>query len=250
MIRVPTGELVGLLSDVIGFAAAAKVRTHLSVVRLYWNGTVLHAEATDQTHWGHAWWHPHDDPPVDAQEEMHSRWGGADAPWSILIPVDDAKDLVKNFTLTGKKTWAVALEVSTGEFNRLRVFRPRSDEHSALRQDIEGYLPPTDYTQFPDVPSQLEARRDPADRQVAAIAFDPRRLAVLGKVRPRGPARFTFWGTLGAADLTIGDRFEGALQAARIGAGEEPAVDDFDDDVDEVEARVDELEAARQEVLV
>ncbi|MBM0235923.1 hypothetical protein JNW88_00275 [Micromonospora sp. ATA32] len=61
MITIPTGDLVGVLADVIPFAFPEDDLPHVNCVRLEWDGEMLHAEATDTLHAARSSWHPDDD---------------------------------------------------------------------------------------------------------------------------------------------------------------------------------------------
>ncbi len=236
MITIPSGELVGLLSDVIPFADGDKDALLLASVRLWWDGSMLHAEATDRVLYGHASWSPDDAPSSNKpeQESLFDRWGGTDDPWEFLLDLADAKDLVKNFKL-GPKEWSVLLEV-TYRFDRLSVRRRGDDEHSALLQDIDVH---SMNGEFPDVADMLDKARElrGGRAEVAAIAFEPRRLGAFEKVRQRSPVRFTFHGPRGYAEVTIGNRFVGAIQPSRMPEepASKPAPEPQDADLDDLE---------------
>jgi hypothetical protein len=212
VIIVPTGELTGLLSDVIPFASAEAEYPSINAVRLYWDGDMLHTQATDRHMAGWAQWSPDDAPATehDQQESLFERWGGADGPWSLVMPLADAKDVVKNYKL-GAKEWGVPLKVDV-DFTRIRIMRDRDDGHSALTQIINCAL-----DKFPDIEEII----NPGTSAVPTteVAYDPRRLASLVKVRQRGPVRMTLGGTNGVTRIAIGNRFVGALMPARVGDG-------------------------------
>lgn len=214
MIVVPTGEFLGLLSDAIPFADADKSATTHACVLLEWDGAMLHTQATDRSFWGHASWHPKDDPDTDVeQESLLAQWGGADEPWRCVIELPDAKDVVKNFKL-GPKEWGITLHVDLVGA-RLRISRDRDDEHSALRQDLECRAWPVTGQLFPDVAEWLAPRVKTRNRATETVSFAARRLAAFAKVRQRGPITFKFWGETGATDITIGERFEGAIRPSK-----------------------------------
>ncbi|WP_213451561.1 hypothetical protein [Rhizomonospora bruguierae] len=58
MITIPTGELVGLLGDVVPFASPDKDMPNYNVVRLEWDGEMLHALTCDTIRIGWSSWHP------------------------------------------------------------------------------------------------------------------------------------------------------------------------------------------------
>jgi hypothetical protein len=210
MITVPTGELVGLLSDATPFADAEKNATTHACVLVEWDGEMLHTQATDRIYWGHASWHPNDDPDTEvAEEQLLAQWGGADNPWRCVIELADARDVVKNFKL-GAKEWGVVLNLDLLD-DRLRISRARDDAHSALRQDLLCRPWPVNGELFPDVDVWL-AGRGKYGRATDAVSFSARRLAAFAKVRQRGPITFGFWGPAGATDIAIGERFVGAIR--------------------------------------
>jgi hypothetical protein len=218
-ITIPTGDLVGVLTDVLPFASPDK-GSPLCAVRLEWDGTQLHALATDRYSAAISTWDPDDDPESTEQEDLFTRWGGADDPAAVTLPAAEAKDVADVFKLGPKELWT-PLTVDLTNGHRLKVVRTRDTGFSAITQVVEA-VPAG--TEFPDIRRLLaEANRfQPID----GLMYDAKRLALFAKVRQRGPLRLTFThrdkGGPGLTHVAIGDRFTGAIMPAREKTDDEP----------------------------
>lgn len=209
MITIPTGDLTGILSDVLPFASPDDDDPVLHTVLIEWDGQMMHALASDRFRFGWSSWHPDDEPDEEVQDDLFTDWGGADEPWSLIIPLDDAKHLVKAFKL-GNKELRTPVQVD-GSDQQIKVHRSKETGHSDLTAVVQaGEFP------FPDVKAMLAA----ADtvEPVANIRFTAKYLADFAKVRPRGPLELTFTGAAAIALVSIGERFSGAIMPIRGGA--------------------------------
>jgi hypothetical protein len=207
-ITVPTGDLVGVLADVIPFASTDKEDAILNTVRLEWDGDMLHALATDRVRIGWSTWHPDDEPDGEAQDDLFTKWGSGDDPWSVVIPLGDAKDIVDAYKLPVKEQRVpLTLDAVDGS---VRVIRSRDTGHSAITIVVPGQL-----VDYPDVPKLLGE----ADRiePVSSLAYGAKLLGDFSKVRPRGPMELTFTGPTGLTHIAIGKRFIGAIMPTRLG---------------------------------
>jgi hypothetical protein len=200
VITIPTGDLTGVLADVVNFAHPKADVGTLNCVRLDWDGEYLHATATDRIRLGISTWHPDDEPDDDGQDDLFSNWGGADNPWSILMPLDDAKDVISNYKL-GPKEYRVPLTIDLHQ-GVLKVERSRDTGHSRLVMQIQGVL-----DEYPNVREMLanNDRIEPVTGQKYTAKF----LADFAKVRARGPLQLAF--AAGLTHVTIGKRFVGAI---------------------------------------
>jgi len=61
VIRIPTGDFVGLIADVVPFACTDPELAELHCVRLAWTGRELHAQAHDRAHVGWSRWSADED---------------------------------------------------------------------------------------------------------------------------------------------------------------------------------------------
>jgi hypothetical protein len=139
---------------------------------------------------------------------MFTEWGGADDAWSVLLPLDDAKDVAKVFKLPVKEGWTpLTVENINGQ---LKVVRKRDGLHSAITQSVDG-VP----FGFPNL-AELLAKSDSVE-QIRQVAYDARRMALFGKVRQRGSMSLTFTGENRITHVTIGERFVGAIMLVRVG---------------------------------
>lgn len=212
MITVPTGDFVGILSDTIPFAFPDDDLPTLNCIRLEWDGDMLHALATDRYRVGWSQWHPDDEPDGEAQDDMFTRWGSGDDPWSFLLPLADAKELVKVFKLPAKEQRVpLTVDVDGGQ---LKVARSRDTGYSAHTTVLRGAG--VDIADVPNV-RQMLADNDRV-QAVTGLAYSAKWLADFAKVRPRGPMELTFTGTTQLTHVTIGERFVGAIIPSRVGA--------------------------------
>lgn len=208
MITIPTGDLTGILADVIPFALPEDDLPSLNCVRLHWDGKQLHAMATDRYRAAISTWDPYDLPVHDTQDDLFTSWGSGDEPWSAILPLDDAKEIVKVFKLGPKETQVpLTVDLDNG---RLKVARARETGYSALTAVMTAVL-----VEFPDVRALL-AKADVIE-EVRGLAYTAKFLADFAKVRPRGPLELTF--ASGLTHVSIGERFVGAITPVRIGDG-------------------------------
>lgn len=216
MITIPTGEFVGILSDAIPFACTDDDLPSMNCVLVEWDGDVMHAISTDSIRMAWSQWAEDDELPSGevVQEDLLSPWGAddGDEPWSILLPLADAKHLVKTYKLPVKEVWTpLQVDVDRGAVPmRLVVERRRETGHSAIRTVVEGST--ADFPKIRDVLTKFD-RLEP----VTDLAYTATRLADFAKVRPRGPMELKFTGRKTPTHVTIGTRFIGAIQPARIG---------------------------------
>ena len=208
-VTIPTSELVGALADVIPFACAEDELPTINCVRIEWDGQQLHALATDMFRVAISSWDPDDAPDEDVQDDLFTSFGSGDDPWHLLVPLSDAKDLVKVFKLPPKEgRAALTVDVDNG---RLAVRRSRESGHSALTATIDGTG-----VEFPDV-RKLLAKND-VIQPARTLAFTARFMADFAKVRPRGPLLLTFTGDASLVHVAIGERFVGAIVPTRLGS--------------------------------
>ncbi len=211
-VTITTADFVGVLSDTIPFAFGDDELPAINAVRLHWDGDKLHAQSTDRYRIAWASWHPDDEPERDYQQDMLAQVGSGDDPWTVLIPLDDAKDLVKNFKLPAKEAFAVL--TLDADVNRLTVKRARETGHSALRMDIDGL----DVEHWPNVEAVLSSLD--VVSKVDGIAVNAKYIADFAKVRSRGgsPLSMRFTGDDSAVLVSIGERFVGSIMPVREGA--------------------------------
>lgn len=209
-ITIPTAEFVGLINDVAPFAFPKDDLPDVNVVRLEWDGDMLHTTATDTMRAARSSWHPDDDPhnAKNVQDAMFTVYGGADDRWALIAGLADAKELVKIYKLSDKEAQSpLTLDYDGG---RLKVRRSRDTGHQAITTIVEGRM-----VEFPDVGKLLDA--EPRIEGVEEIHYAGRHLADFGTVRQRGTMRLTFGGPTRATRVTIGDRFLGTIRPERMG---------------------------------
>lgn len=208
MITVPTGELVGLLADTIPFACPDPELPGVNSVRLEWDRHMLHALSTDRIRIGIASWHPDDEPEGEVQDDLFTKFGGADEPWAVLIPLEDAKHIVKVFKL-GPKEQRTPLTVDAHNAS-VTVKRSRDTGYPEMTVRVEGRL-----DEFPDLRAVL-ADADTV-QPVTGLAYGAKFLADFAKVRPRSPLELTFTGATSPTLVQVGQRFTGAIMPTRVG---------------------------------
>lgn len=204
MITIPTGDLTGILADVIPFAFPDDDLPDLHCLRLEWDGRQLHALTTDRYRAGISTWVPGEIPEgKEVQDDLFTDWGSGDDPWSVTIALPDAKELVKVFKLPPKEEHNVPVTVDYDHaYGRVTVKRTRDSGHSAITVIAES-----SGSAFPDV-RKLLANADKV-KPTRKVSYSARFMADFGKVRPAGPLELTFTGNL--THVTIGERFVGAI---------------------------------------
>lgn len=208
MIQIPTAEFVGLLADVVPFAFPDDDLPDINVVRLEWDGDMLHASATDTLRTVRSSWHPDDDENGTDSPSLVNPYGGADDRWVVFTRLDDAKELIKHFKLPGKESRTpLTLDERDGQ---LRVSRSADTGH----QDVTAVVT-TRFCEFPDLTKVLDT--EPLAEQMTEIRYVGRHLADFGIVRQRGPMTLTFCGTERATRVRIGERFVGTIRPDRSG---------------------------------
>lgn len=205
---IPSGDLVGLINDVLPLAGQDKEIPETYAVRVQWDGKQLHVMATDELRMGVSSWHPDDLPESAEQEGVFARRGGTARPWSIVLGLPDAALLAKTFKVSEKNWWVpLGLDYIEGITDRAKLRVARNTDSglpglavTVVDRDVD----------LPDVRQLLDVV--PLPRAVESIEFNPAWLAAFGQVRPRGGGlKFTFAGTEGMALVTVGDRFRGGL---------------------------------------
>ncbi|WP_047890968.1 hypothetical protein [Micromonospora sp. RV43] len=212
VIQISTFDFTGLLADVIPFSYPEDDLPTLHCVRLEWDGSMLHALATDLNRIAISSWHPHDDTEAGDDRDQGrlpvDPWGGKDRPWAVVLPRPDAEKLVQVFKLPTKRGLTpLAIECDHGH---LKVVRPRIGGMLALRADVEGSL-----EEFPDLRRQL-SEHDRVEA-VGEISYAGANLAdFCSAVRQRGPLELGFSGRTGMTRIAIGERFVGAVRPASV----------------------------------
>jgi hypothetical protein len=203
MITIPTGDLTGVLSDVIPFAFPKDDFPLLNVVRLEWDGHQLHALTTDRYRIGWSTWEPGDvGKDEDVQDDLFSEWGSGDDPWVCTLVLADAVEIAKVFKLGHKESQVPLTLDYEADRRRLTVKRAKETGHSAITISAEDT-----FEQFPDVrrllanADKLAARRE--------VEYTAAFLADFAKVRARGPLSMRH--TKSLTHVSIGERFVGAI---------------------------------------
>lgn len=207
MITIPTGDFVGVLSDVLPFASTDADDTTWHAVRVFWDGGQFHAQACDRIALGWSSWDPDDPHNEEHQDTIFTKWGGGDLPWSVTLDLPDAKALVNTYKLSGKGVYYVPLTVERLG-TALRVQRMKESGHAAVTT-----VAPSVSGEYPDL-ARLLADNDrvtPVDK----LNFGAKRLALFAKVRQTDHMQMTFTGDTGLVRVTIGERFVGAIQPVR-----------------------------------
>lgn len=203
MITIPTGDLTGILADVIPFAFPDDDLPDIHCVKVEWDGRMVHALATDRYRVGISTWEPGAVAEGEqVQDHLFADWGSGDDPWAAVVALGDAKELVDVFKL-GKKELQVPLTVDYDPSRqRVTVKRARDTGHSAITVVADGQG-----VMFPDVRGHL-AKAD-AVKPARKASYAAKWLADFAKVRPFGPMELTF--TAGLTHVAIGERFVGAI---------------------------------------
>lgn len=203
-----------MLSDVIPMADTDKDLPEVCCVRLEWSGNRLHALATDRRRIGWCTWDP-------TLEHLEGQWGGDDRPWSATIALDDAKHLVKTYTLKAKGIYT-PLTIEHVNPGAVRVQRSRDTGHSAISTVVRDT-----FEAFPDVRKELSEHDVVKSVYGCAVSADC--MAPFTKVRPLGPIAMRFTGMDSLIHITIGERFVGGIwprhDDVRLAPAPKPASD-------------------------
>lgn len=223
-ILIPTGDLTGILGDVVPFASTDRDDTILNTIQVEWDGDMLHAFATDRMRIAWSAWTDADEPQKERQDDLFTKWGGADQPWKVTVCLDDVKDLIKIFQL-GVKEYHTPLTIEARPGSVLKVLRNKESGHPAVTAAM-----PDQFQTFPDVraalqqaaeiPSKAEDGEMPFDDSsrpagISGVLFNAKYLADFAKVRPRGSLEMSFTGEHRPVLVAIGKRFQGAIQPVR-----------------------------------
>lgn len=216
MIVIPTSELIGGITDVLGLAPQTKDTAHRGIVIEWSDRGDLSFAAYDTFSGGVSTWTPFEGDESDVDDEIADeiRWGGADDPWKVFISYDDAREIVKVFKLPSKD-WRVPVSIKVSPTgSRLIVERSRD-----ARRRESVVMVPTDLDElarFPDVREMVyETQRQSAsgDREISRdrVTFSGARLGAFANVRAHGLTELIFNGYSSLVAVRLGARFTGFI---------------------------------------
>ncbi len=205
MLTISTADLLGILGDVIPFISPDKDDIQRRCVHLRWDGTMLHASATDQLRIAVSSWHPDDDPDHDVQPQI-GVVPGEDHPttWRALLSADDVNHLLKSAKpIKGLEDAPIFVTVDEATVVVERHKQPRLPGMRLTFDCLEH--------DFPDLRASLVEAAGHAE-PVKEIAWNAVLMAAFAQVRQRGhAARWTFTGDRHPAVVEIGNRFVGSI---------------------------------------
>jgi hypothetical protein len=206
MLIIQTGEFVGMLKDVVGFAPNPKDAEYAAGVRLCWDGDLLHCEAADPIFGicARSSWHPGDEPDEDVADS--AAWGANDEPWITNLGVDDAKYLIKVFALKNQLR-GVPLHLTHGLDRQLRVVRPADPDTGTSAADHT-------VTNNPDllIPDLKVLDDEPvASHGPVLLRCGPTGVKALAGVRTRAELQVGVAAAGNALLAVMGDRFRAAF---------------------------------------
>ncbi len=213
MITVPTADLPGLLSDAAHFIPTDKDDDEGRSIHLQWDGSMLHASATDTIRSAISSWHPADDPDTDVQDALGVELGGADDPWHVVLGIDDVAHLLTTAKpIKNLEYVPLILDYAGGVLSVKRAKQARVPGFS-IAYDGRPYPFADLRLTMVDALGRVEA--------VKEIWFNGPLMASFAKARQRGhAAKWTFAGPDRPAVVEIGERFVGAILPVRNGSGE------------------------------
>jgi hypothetical protein len=228
MLTIPTSELIGLLTDVLGFVPVVKDDPRHGVL-IEWDGDALHASAYDVLSAGRSTWTPGEGlegtTEIDENDTIRPNWGGDDPAWKAFVSLDDVKDIVKTFKVANKLWWlplSVKISPTGGKLTVERAGdfgKPAALVTVAVDHDVTA--------KFPDVRKAFEGMYDEwhaLDDTIDTITFSPYRLAAFGTVRSHGTLVLRFAGEQGAVSASMGSRFIGFIFPAGARIAEASAI--------------------------
>lgn len=209
MITIQTAQFTGLLDDVRPFAFPKDDMPSINVVRLEWDGEMLHASATDTLRMARSSWHPDDDEQGgNKKKSLFPAYGGADDRWVVYMRLDDAKKLVEHFKLP--KTEGAAPITLDHRGEKLYVVRSADTGLQAVTVIVETHL-----VEFPDLSKVLDF--DALPEAISSLPVVGRHLGDFCGVRQRGEMRLVFHGLDLPVRVRIGERFVGTFRPDNSG---------------------------------
>ena len=214
MIELPTVEFVGALNDVIPFASTEKDDPAYSVVRLEWDGENLYTLASNR--------HQHVRYEIDSRQ-----WQNEPdmAPYSVRIPLTDAKMLASAFKLPTKHSYAsVGIVVKLSNFDaniyQATFLREGTSDYSRLALNVYGLGPARGLEEDlkeVDIHAEISGWAGAVASQEVTV-WSPKSLANFGKVDRHGPMALEFLtGKDGSpVRVTSGPRFAGIAYQTRV----------------------------------
>jgi hypothetical protein len=223
MLTIPTSELIGLLTDVLGFTPVVKDDPRRGVL-VEWDGETLHASAYDVLSAGRSSWAPGQGQEGDPRDDdVVIEWGGEDAPWKAFVTFDDVKDIIKSFKVAAKLWWLPLTVKISPTGSRLTV--ERSGEFGKPAALVTVRVDRDVTAKFPDVHMawRVLQNAEVAD-PIGSVSFSPYRLAAFGTVRSHGVLDLEFAGEQGAVSASMGSRFVGFIFPAGARKAEASAI--------------------------
>lgn len=213
MLTIPTSELIGLLTDVLGFTPVVNSDPRRGVL-IEWDGEALHASAYDVLSAGRSSWTPGDgmegtltdtDAPVSAET-----FGGEDPAWKAFVTFDDVKAITTTFKVAAKLWWIPLTVKISPTGSKLTVERSGEFGKPAALVTVKVDRDVTD--KFPSVYRAWRYLQDSeVEDPIGSVSFSPYRLAAFGTVRSHGTLLLEFAGEEGAVAASMGNRFVGFI---------------------------------------
>jgi hypothetical protein len=218
MITISTGDLLGLLTDVMPLATDSKDSPQYGVL-LEWtdamsDGGRLRAHATNGgLTAGVSSWDPDDREIYVAPDEFAYVPGRSfeDEPaWRAFIAMPDVAEIVKTFKLPAKFLW-IPLRVKVNDTGtRLIIERSRD---TGKTQHLMTVQPTGTEAAVPDIDAMVEGALHRL-RPRNGIKMWGHRIAAFANASRRGPLDLTFTNA-GPVVVRVGDRFAGTLTAEK-----------------------------------
>lgn len=214
MLIVPTGEFVGILSDVIPLSTESKDAPHYGLL-LEWNGHQLSAHASDSLSAGVSTYDPDD--PTDFDTDVnteHVNYGPTsedEPPWKVFLSLDDAKETVKTFKLAWKFR-AVPLNIKVNAMgNRLIIERTRD---TGKTEHVMSMQPTGAHLSFKDIRAEVRKLMNHLEPKLHCVVWG-HRLAAFEHASRRGPVALVFSVGNQPVVVKVGNRFVGYVTPER-----------------------------------
>jgi hypothetical protein len=214
MITISTGDLLGLLTDVMPLATDSKDSPQYGVL-LEWDRANLRAHATNGgLTAGVSSWNPDDRAIYVAPDEFAyvpgPSWDEQEPTWRVFIAMPDVAEIVKTFKLPAKFLW-IPLNVKANDAGTVLVVE-RSREYGKT-QHLMTVQPTGTEAAVPDIDAMVEGhlRHQLAVNRVGVWGH---RIAAFANASRRGPLDLTFTNA-GPVVVRVGDRFAGTLTAEK-----------------------------------
>jgi hypothetical protein len=217
-VNISTYDLVGMLNDVLPFAADPKGEEQLAVVLMSWDGEtgMLEVHATNRHVTGVCTWDPDDAPDYDVQVDMFVQPGGGSESWSVYLTTLACKAICADFKMPDKEaTQAMMTILHDSDTDRVTVSRERAGVRPGKNISINGIARVDNYPHLREQVARAAIDPAAAPTIVHQVGFSPYLLGLFSEVRARGGYLTLTFLAERLTLVNIGPRFIGTIVPVR-----------------------------------